>query len=197
MSDLDRVPPAGGERGSYLDAIKKTHPYPKAQAGGGADVAEIREALNVWTQERALAALDRLAARIEELREGERNWQKLYYESRDRAEAAKARIAELESELHQWRTSIATEDLTWRAEAAEARVAELEAENKMMRDHSYFQEFSHKIAELKTIIERQDVTIGALYRQQRLAQDRLEQARAELRGDKRRLPTSDEEGGTK
>jgi chromosome segregation ATPase len=60
----------------------------------------IRYKRSIGADERATkasAALARLAARIEEVREGERNWQKLYYESRDRAEAAEARIKELEN----------------------------------------------------------------------------------------------------
>jgi hypothetical protein len=92
-------------------------PEPTQQAACGAEVAAIREALNVWTQERALAALDRLAARIEEVREGERNWQKLYYESRDRAEAAEAEVRRLREGWDKWQAQ---------ALAAEARIAELE-----------------------------------------------------------------------
>jgi hypothetical protein len=48
-----------------------------------------------WVLSRLHRLIEFEAARIEEVREGERNWQKLYYESRDRAEAAEAEAERL------------------------------------------------------------------------------------------------------
>jgi ribosomal protein L29 len=108
------------------------------------DFAAARDSIGMWRYKRegdwdsrvdaSLAALARLEARLAELEQANAAWGTAAGEFSVRAEAAEARCEDLEAELTEWRTSIATEALQAKCEALTAAMREI-ASGKTAKTH--------------------------------------------------------------